>query len=119
MGNRDAEYIEAKEQITNNIIDFAVGYCPKLKNSIEHIYSASPLTYEHYTGTPRGSAYGILKDYRNTMATLLSTRTKLSNLYLTGQNLNVHGALGVTLTAATTCAQLLGTEYLAKKIGGV
>ncbi len=37
--------------------------------------------------------------------------------FLTGQNLNVHGALGVTLTAMLTCAEFVGQEYLAKKVG--
>ncbi|MEG2493927.1 MAG: NAD(P)/FAD-dependent oxidoreductase [Rikenellaceae bacterium] len=118
LGNRGSEYEEIKEIITNNIIDYASEFCVGLNGSIEHIYSASPLTYLHYTGTPKGSAYGIVKDYKNTLATLLPTRTKIDNLFLTGQNVNVHGALGVTLTAATTCSELLGEEYLAKKIGG-
>lgn len=119
IGKKGAEYDDLKERITTNIVDYTAQYCPGLKDAIAHIYAATPLTYEHYTGSPEGSAYGILKDYRNTIATLLPARTKLNNLYLTGQNLNVHGALGVTLTAATTCAELLGTSYLAKKIGGV
>ena len=38
-------------------------------------------------------------------------------LFLTGQNLNVHGALGVTLTSMLTCAEFVGQEYLAKKVG--
>ena len=50
------------------------------------------------------------------MATLFPARTKLDNLYLAGQNNNVHGALGVTLSAATTCSKLIGADYLARKI---
>lgn len=119
LGRRDSQYDELKARITENIVAQAIKFCPQLKSSIDAIYSASPLTYQHYTGTPQGSAYGILKDYRTTIATLLPTHTKLKNLFLTGQNLNVHGALGVTLTAATTCAELLGTEYLSKKIGNI
>ena len=42
---------------------------------------------------------------------------KRQNLFLTGQNLNVHGALGVTLTAMLTCSEFVGQEYLAKKVG--
>ncbi|MEG1036956.1 MAG: NAD(P)/FAD-dependent oxidoreductase [Mucinivorans sp.] len=119
LGSRGRQYDDLKAQITENIIAQATRFCPRIRSSIESVCSASPLTYQHYTGTPQGSAYGILKDYRTTIATLLPTRTKLNNLFLTGQNLNVHGALGVTLTAAKTCAELLGTEYLAKKIGNV
>ncbi len=113
---RDAQYRELKSRVTENMIDYTAQFCPQIKECIDSSYSASPLTYQHYTSTPMGSAYGILKDYRNMIATLLPPKTKLANLFLTGQNLNVHGALGVTLTAATTCAEFLGTEYLAKKV---
>ena len=90
---------------------------PGLRAAIEQTYAATPLTYRHYTGIPHGAAYGLQKDCRNVMATCIPVRTKFENLLLTGQNLTVHGAIGVTLSAAATCAELLGTEYLAKKIG--
>ena len=64
-----------------------------------------------------GSAYGIIKDYKCPQIGFVSTRSRLGNLFLTGQNLNVHGALGVTLTAMLTCAEFVGQEYLAKKVG--
>ncbi len=118
-GHKNDAYHDLKGHISENMIDFVARFHPSLRQNIEASYSASPLTYIHYTGTPEGSAYGILKDYRNPLASLLPSRTKLSNLFLTGQNLNVHGALGVTLTAAATCSELLGEEYLAKKIGRI
>ncbi len=119
LHNRSIEYHEIKQQITENIIAFASQFHPINKEDILSVYAATPLTYQHYTGTPQGSAYGILKGHHNTMATLIPSRTKIENLFLTGQNLNVHGALGVTLTAAKTCSELLGEEYLSKKIGNV
>lgn len=114
---RGQDYDELKEQISQNIIDFVSEYKPEIAPCVEKVYSASPLTYEHYIGTPQGSAYGLLKDYKSALVTLLPAKTKVSNLLLTGQNLNVHGALGVTLTAAVTCSELIGENYLAKKIG--
>ncbi len=119
LGARPEEYEELKSAVTQNIVEFAGRYYPSIMDSVESVYSASPLTYEHYTATPNGSAYGIVKSYKNALTTHFPSRTKLENLYLTGQNLNVHGALGVTLTAATTCAEFIGDKYLAKKIGEV
>ena len=119
FGARGNEYKELKEEVTQNIIDYTSKSHPHLMESVESIYSSTPLTYQHYTATPQGSAYGLLKGYRNSLATLIPSRTKIENLFLTGQNLNVHGVLGVTLTAATTCGELLGTEYLSKKIGKI
>ena len=119
FGARGDEYKELKESITQNIIDYTSALHPHLMENVESTYSSTPLTYQHYTETPEGSAYGIAKNYRNSLATLIPPRTKIENLYLTGQNLNVHGMLGVTLTAATTCGELLGVEYLSKKIGKI
>lgn len=117
IGKRGDTYDAFKQAKAEEVINFVSQYYPNLRNSIETIHTASPLTYRDYTGTPQGSAYGIIKNSNNPLATMLSTRTKIENLFLTGQNLHVHGALGVTLTAANTCSHLLGSEYLAKKIG--
>lgn len=116
---RGEAYKEFKQAKAQEIIDFTAQYIPNIKENIEKVYTASPLTYRDYTATPQGSAYGISKSYKNPLTSLIPTKTKIENLLLTGQNLNVHGALGVTLTATLTCSELLGKEYLAKKIGEV
>lgn len=114
---RGVDYEQFKEQKAHRLIDFTERYYPGLKENIDTIYTTTPLTYRDYTGTPEGSAYGIIKDYKSPLTTLIPVRTKIENLLMTGQNLNVHGALGVTLTSMLTCAELLGTEYIAKKVG--
>lgn len=119
IGRRGDDYETFKVEKAQQIIDFCSQFQPNLKSSIEKIYTSSPLTYRDYTGTPEGSAYGVMKSYKNPLVTLIPTRTRLENLLYTGQNLNVHGALGVTLTATLTCSEFLGKEYLAKKIGRV
>ena len=73
---------------------------------IDKIYVSSPLTYRDYTATAQGSAYGIRKDCENIMFTLLSPRTAAPNLLLTGQNLNLHGILGTSMTAQMTVEEV-------------
>lgn len=114
--HRGEEYAAWKKRYAEASIDFVAQTFPTLRGSIEQIYTASPLTYRDYTATPMGSAYGIVKDYHNPLLTHLPVRTKISNLLLTGQNVNVHGCLGVCVSAAATCSTLLGESYLAKKI---
>lgn len=116
-GHRPEAYTALKAAVTEAIVDFACERRPGLRDAVAHTYAATPLTYRHYTGIPHGAAYGLLKDCRNAIAAHIPVRTKFENLLLTGQSLTVHGAIGVTLSAAATCAELLGTEYLAKKIG--
>jgi all-trans-retinol 13,14-reductase len=57
-----------------------------------------------------------MKDYNNPMKTLLLPRTRVSNLLLTGQNISIHGVVGVTIGAFLTCSELLGKKYLIEKI---
>jgi all-trans-retinol 13,14-reductase len=74
---------------------------------VEKQYTSTPLTYRDYTLTPCGSAYGVRKDCRNLLMTMLSPRTPIPNLLLTGQNLILHGVEGVTKTAVLTCEEAI------------
>ena len=117
VGNRGEEYDEYKQMFSEAVIDFACRFFPKLKECTAKVYTASPLTYRDYTSTPQGCAYGLIKDCRNPLVTLLPARTRIENLLLTGQSLNVHGCIGTAISASTTCSEILGMEYLSKKIG--
>lgn len=114
---RGGDYKDFKAQFSDAVIDFVSRYYPNLRQNIDKIYTASPLTYRDYTSTPEGSAYGIIKDCRNPMVTLMPARTRIGNLLLTGQNLNIHGCLGTVVSSAVTSSEILGVEYLSKKIG--
>lgn len=112
IGHRGQDYQEMKQRLANECMELAAYFIPNLKKMVEQVYVSTPLTYRDYTGTPEGTAYGIRKDYRNPMMTVLSPRTPLPNLLLTGQNLVLHGVHGVTMTAMYTCAEILGKEYM-------
>jgi all-trans-retinol 13,14-reductase len=60
--------------------------------------------------------YGIRKDSDNYLKTMILPHTKIPGFYFTGQNLNMHGAPGVTIGSIMTCAEILGMEYLFKKL---
>lgn len=109
-------FIDGREK-AKQLLEFIKSHGIDFTDHIETMYTTTPLSYRDFTGTCDGSAYGIIKDYKCPQIGFVSTRTKLGNLFLTGQNLNVHGALGVTLTSIITCGELLGHEYLAKRIG--
>jgi all-trans-retinol 13,14-reductase len=89
---------------------------PQLENAIQSCYIATPLSYRDYLGTSDGSLYGIAKDSKDPVKTLISPKTKLPNFYFTGQNLNLHGILGASITALATCNEILGNESLTDKI---
>ncbi|MBS1771876.1 MAG: NAD(P)/FAD-dependent oxidoreductase [Bacteroidetes bacterium] len=113
---RGVSYDEFKQQRAEKLLSKLYQGIPELKGNITAQKIATPLTYRDYTGTPKGSLYGILKDVHKPNETSIATRTKIPNLYMTGQNVNLHGVLGVSITAVATCAELVGMEYLLNKI---
>jgi len=115
-GKRGDEYEAFKNQKASRLIEQINRQFPKLKSSIQHYYTSTPLSMESYTGTKNGSMYGILHDSNDPLRTKISPKTKIPNLLLSGQNVNIHGVLGVTIGAVLTCTKLLGMEYLLKKI---
>lgn len=112
IGHRGESYLQLKEQLTEECIRLAETVIPNLHTMVKETYTSTPLTYRDYTLTPQGSAYGIRKDYQNPMMTILSPRTPIPNLLLTGQNLMMHGIQGVTATSLFTCAEILGRESI-------
>ena len=114
IGRRGADYLSLKARYADECITLAETVIPGLRDMISQIYTSTPLTYRDYTLTPNGSAYGVRRDCRNLVITMLSPRTPIPNLMLTGQNLMLHGLEGVSMTALLTCQEILGTEYIKK-----
>ena len=110
VGRRGAEYQQFKQQKAQECIALAAEVIPGFESAIDKQFSSTPLTYRDYTATAQGAAYGIRKDYNSPMQTLLTPRTPVPNLLLTGQNLNLHGILGVSMSSFFTCAEILGME---------
>lgn len=118
VGHRDAGYLALKARLADECIALAEQALPGLRHCVDYLCTSTPLTYRDYTGTPQGSAYGARKDYDNPLGTLLSVRTPIDNLLLTGQSLMLHGVHGVTMTALLTCAELLGRELIWRIVRG-
>jgi all-trans-retinol 13,14-reductase len=113
---RGDEYRAFKMKKAEECIALASEKIPELKNNVEKFYTSTPLTYRDYTGTWEGSAYGVQKDYRRLLYTMLTPQTPIPNLLLTGQNLNLHGILGVSMTSVFTCAKIAGMESIVSEL---
>ncbi|GHC42342.1 phytoene desaturase family protein [Ulvibacter litoralis] len=113
---RGQTYDEFKKEKEEQFITEIEKKFPNIRDCIEAVYSSTPLSYRDYIGSNRGSMYGYVKDANNPLKSFISARTKIKNLYFTGQSLNMHGILGVTISGVVTCSLLLGSEYLVSKV---
>ena len=115
-GHRGAAYEQWKQAMTEKVLDRMERLYPDFRDRIDFVFASSPLTIRDYYGNKEGSNYGFLKDSHNLMLSQMSVYTKVKNLYLTGQNVNIHGLCGVTLTAIETVEALVGRNVLVRKI---
>jgi len=114
--SRGEDYEEFKLQKSEKMINFIEERFPGIRSKIKSHYASTPLTFRDYIGVRDGSLYGIEKDAADPVKSFISPKLKVENVLLTGQNLNMHGVLGVTVSAVLTCSHLLGAEYLLEKI---
>ncbi|WP_265132557.1 phytoene desaturase family protein [Chryseobacterium oranimense] len=109
---RGLKYEQFKLEKAEKMITALERKIPNLRHFIKSIYTSSPLSYRDYIGSFEGNMYGYMKNSDNPLKTMVSPRTKIDNLFLTGQSVNMHGILGVTIGAFNTCAEILGKELI-------
>ncbi len=115
-GHRGAAYQEFKEEKKELLLRALERSFPGTLQNILYCDAATPLTYRDFTATYKGSTYGVLKDCTAIAQTVISHRTKVPNLYLTGQSVSAHGVLGVIAGAMVNASAFLGKEFLARQI---
>ena len=113
---RETSYHDFKQEKAATLINTVAERYPELKEYIQAYQVASPLTFRDYMGSPDGSIYGVMTDVNNQAGTRIPIRTKIPNLIFTGQNIGIHGVLGVSINAVAACGELLGLDYLLQKI---
>ncbi|PLX03446.1 MAG: hypothetical protein C0595_07155 [Marinilabiliales bacterium] len=114
--NRGEDYHKWKEEKAQKLINLVEEKFKGFKDKIEDINISTPLSFRDYIGTSDGSMYGRISDYNNVVSNYVSHRTKIPNLFLTGQNLNLHGALGVSLSALITSGEFVNLRKLLEEI---
>jgi phytoene dehydrogenase-like protein len=109
-------YDQFKMEKAEKMIDALEKKIPNIRESIKRMYTSSPLSYRDYIGSFDGNMYGYIKSSENPLKTMVSPRTKIDNLFLTGQSVNMHGILGCTIGAFNTCSEILGKELIDKRL---
>ena len=115
-GRRGQAYEDFKERKAQCLLNKLEEKFPGFRKTVAFYETSTPLTYRDYTGTKAGSIYGIQRDCRFFEQTVVLPRTKIPNLFLTGQNINTHGFLGVSMGAIITCAEILDIQNLINDI---
>lgn len=114
--DRGDSYQSEKSRIAHNLLNALSVHYPTLKSNILGIYTASPLSFRDFIHSKEGAIYGIARDVNHLMTHSIAPVTKLKNLYFVGQNINLHGILGVTVGSFLTCGKLIDLEKVMHEV---
>lgn len=106
--NRDAEYAELKQKISEALINFACERITPFKDFIDYHELSTPLSTEFFTGHREGNIYGLPAIPERFKKKWLTPRTPIKNFYLTGSDVASHGILGALMGGVLTSGVIMG-----------
>lgn len=115
-GKRSSSYYDFKKTLEQELLDKVSEQFPLLKKATLRMESSTPLTFNDYLHSPKGSIYGIIKDAQKPLHSIIAPSTHIKNLYLAGQNLKLHGVVGVTMSSLLTLSELVDGQTLIHEI---
>lgn len=114
-GQRSADYSNAKAQLADYVMTRLGRAWPHMRDRLQIIDTNTPITFNRYTLTPDGSAYGIKRSAGRLIQTRISPATKIGNLFLAGQSIVLSGILGAVISGVLVGALVLdGDDLLAR-----
>jgi len=113
---RPKAYHEWKDLKSKKLLDLVEKDFPEIKDQIEIVYPLSPLSYRDYINNVQGEMYGIEHDCNNAIHSHVFPATKVKNLYLTGQSINMYGMLGVALGSMLTANEFVPIDSIVETI---
>lgn len=100
----DGTYEQKKHELAELIIDRLTSVIPQIAGKVDVWDIATPLTYERYCGTYRGSWMSIMKPGKQRMQYPAKSES-IKGLYFAGQRMLVPGGLPVALTSGREAVQ--------------
>lgn len=110
------EYNRTKNSLAQGIIDRIEQTFPGTRGVVEIVDTCSPFTFERYTLTPGGTAYGIKKSAQAFLQGMFSPATRVKGLFLTGQSVGFCGIHGAVSASFNLCRNFYPGSYLMDKV---
>lgn len=118
IGRRGADYEHWKQDCLRAVTSCMEQLHPGFGAAVNYSFASSPLSLRDWLGSKDGAMYGFFKDSANPALSKLSVVTKITNLFLTGQCVHLHGICGTPLTALETAETIIGDHVILSRLAG-
>lgn len=115
MKARPEAYRRWKEEMTEKVLCRMEPVLPGIRDMAEMILASSPLSVRDWYGSS-GAIYGLSREVSNVFGTGMSARTRSGNLFMCGQDLNLHGLCGVWASSLLAAAHITGNDEIINKV---
>ncbi|WP_226703723.1 phytoene desaturase family protein [Microbulbifer elongatus] len=107
-GKRGEEYEVLKQRFSERLLEHLYKHFPQLRGQVDYCELSTPLSTRHFCEYPRGEIYGLDHDPDRFAQSWLRPKTRISGLYLTGQDIMSCGVAGAMFAGLVTAQSLLG-----------
>jgi len=111
-GQRGADYEALKHRCSERLLDHLFEKLPQLRDRIDYSEVSTPLSMQWFCGYSRGELYGLDHDPVRMAQDWLQPRTRISGLWLTGQDIMSCGVSGAMMGGAASATALAGVHRL-------
>ncbi|MEM7646040.1 MAG: NAD(P)/FAD-dependent oxidoreductase [Pseudomonadota bacterium] len=108
--SRDQDYLKFKSEMADKVFEHMDDFGFELKKKTKSFETSTSLTNRRFNLSPNGSAYGIYHSIQYTGARALSGRTKIENLFITGQNTLFPGIMAASIAGLRTTGFIIGIK---------
>ena len=111
---RGEEYDQLKEKISKRLLEILYKHIPQAKGKVEHYELSTPLTTQHFINYDEGEIYGLDHTPKRFRQRFLKPRTRIKNLYLTGQDVVTAGVAAALFSGVITTSAMTRKNIMKK-----
>lgn len=107
----EGRYETEKQAVANQVINAMIKKYPHLEDKFEVIDVATPLTYERYTGSSKGSWMSVMEKGTPSMNVCPCVLEDVKGVFFAGHRTMIPGGMPTALTSGRTAAQMVCRQF--------
>jgi all-trans-retinol 13,14-reductase len=111
-GKRGEDYEAFKEALGSQLMEYLYDRLPQLRGKVDYYEVSTPLSTNWFGGYQRGELYGLAHTAERLQTELLTPRTKIPGLWLTGQDILTCGVTGAMMAGLMTTTAMVGMRRM-------